>query len=97
MVEYWDGRDYPSHTEALNEALSVFGFGEWNLEYYYDIGSMKHYMEFLRSEHAVGPDGEPFAGISDMIERMRRLAEYSPAHVSERQLLSLLTEVTPHD
>jgi hypothetical protein len=47
VADYWQTMGYSGHTEAINDAMSVFGYGTWPLEYYYDIGSMDRYKELL--------------------------------------------------
>jgi len=47
VADYWQTMGYSGHTEAINDAMSVFGYGTWSLEYYYDIGSMDRYRELL--------------------------------------------------
>lgn len=52
VAEHWSGRSYMSHTEAFNDAMAVFGFDTWTLDFYFDVGSMANYAEFLSSEVA---------------------------------------------
>jgi hypothetical protein len=47
VAEYWSEKHYQDHTSAINDAMRVFGYGTWDLDYYYDIGSMDYYKQFL--------------------------------------------------
>lgn len=61
VAQYWKSRSYSSHTEAINDALQVFGYDSWHLDYYCDMGSMKLYIEFLLRRYS--EDGEVAPGI----------------------------------
>ena len=58
VAEYWKDRSYADYTEAINDAMSRFGFTTWSLSFYHDIGSMSHYRRFLlaalEADEAIG-------------------------------------------
>lgn len=97
VAEYWRKGHFTGHTEALNEAIGLFGYGEWHLDYYYDIGSMKHYREFLLTEHANEVDGERFTGFGDLVSEIRRRGEYSAVPAQGEQVLTSLKEAPPRE
>jgi hypothetical protein len=55
VAEYWQAHKYQDHTAAINDAMRVFGYSTWNLEFYFDIASMDHYKEFLLKEYGQVP------------------------------------------
>jgi len=67
VVEYWKKESYRSHTDAFNDAMRVFGYDEWHLDYYYDIGNMTHYAEFLLSEFDRIQYSNQFPGLEDVV------------------------------
>jgi len=59
VAAHWRNNAYADYTQAINDAIKTFGYTLWELDYYFDIGSMKHYAEFLLSNpedgHALDP------------------------------------------
>jgi hypothetical protein len=49
VAAHWRENSYADYTAAINDAITCFDYGLWDLDYYFDIGSMKHYAEFLLS------------------------------------------------
>ena len=47
VAEFWRSASFSDYTDAINGAIKEFGIGQWHLAYYYDIGNMDHYSEFL--------------------------------------------------
>jgi len=78
VVQFWSDKSYPSHTEAFNDAIATFGYGEWFLDYFFDIGSMRRYAEFLLSTAA-----------NPMIFERRSREKNLPTPSSERNLVSI--------
>ena len=72
VAAHWRNHVYADYTHAINDAIKTFGYTLWELDYYFDIGSMKHYAEFLLSHDAFG--GGPFLepALQDAIEQGRR-------------------------
>ena len=60
VAAHWRNHVYADYTQAINDAIKTFGYTLWELDYYFDIGSMSHYAEFLLSnpEHTHAPDLE---------------------------------------
>ena len=71
VAQYWQEREYSSHTDALNDAIRTFGYGQWVLEYYYDIGTMQHYADFLQAQGAREQVAERFAALDPIIDPIR--------------------------
>ena len=53
VAAHWRSNAYADYTEAINDAIGTFGYSLWELDYYFDIGSMEHYAEFLLNQHAI--------------------------------------------
>jgi hypothetical protein len=64
IAEFWQTRHYLDYTTAINDAIQVFDYGSWELGFYFDIGSMDHYAEFLLSRGIV--DSEPSPNIDGL-------------------------------
>ena len=50
VTEFWKTRRYAGYTDAINDAIRKFSYCEWHLDYYFDIGSMEYYAEFLLTQ-----------------------------------------------
>ena len=53
VASLWKSKFYSGYTSAINGAIQEFGFSQWHLAYYYDIGSMDHYSEFLLTRNLI--------------------------------------------
>jgi hypothetical protein len=53
VADYWRTNAYSDYTSAINGAIREYSFSQWHLDYYYDMGSMDHYAEFLLNRHEV--------------------------------------------
>ena len=53
VADYWRTNSYSDYTSAINGAIREYSLVQWHLDYYYDIGSMQHYAEFLLNQHAI--------------------------------------------
>lgn len=53
VAKHWRAMSFDNYTDAINDAIQVFGYGCWELAYYYDIGSTKHYSEFLLTRNGM--------------------------------------------
>lgn len=51
VAEFWRSRQFASHTDAINSAIRAFGYSTWHLDYYYDMGSMDYYRDFLLARY----------------------------------------------
>lgn len=58
VAGFWKAKSYSDYTSAINGAIREFGFSQWHLNYYYDIGSMDHYSEFLLAQTEIRNDPE---------------------------------------
>ena len=67
IAEFWQTRHYSDYTAAINDAIQVFDFHSWELDFYFDIGSMDYYAEFLLSragmDFELGPNSDPLETI----------------------------------
>lgn len=50
VADHWRSRSYGDYTAALNDAIGAFEYGSWQLDHYFDIGSMEHYADFLEMQ-----------------------------------------------
>lgn len=53
VADFWKTKSFSDYTSAINGAIREFSFGQWHLAYYYDIGSMDHYSEFLLAQNEI--------------------------------------------
>jgi len=68
----WRAGSYADYTEAINDAMRTFGYDLWELDHYFDIGSMKHYAEFLLNHDALGSSPFLEPELQDAMEQVRR-------------------------
>jgi hypothetical protein len=72
VAQRWRENDYPDYTAAINDAIKAFGYSIWELDFYFDIGSMKHYAEFLLTQDAL-IESQVFApGLLDTLVQDKR-------------------------
>ena len=70
VASFWESKSYSDYTNAINGAIQEFSFSQWHLAYYYDMGSMDHYADFLlnRVKKWEAADQEP-----ELIDRIGQL------------------------
>lgn len=48
--DYWLSAYIETYTDAINQAMTKFGYGVFDLEYYYDLATLEDYKEYLDAE-----------------------------------------------
>jgi hypothetical protein len=66
VAEHWLAHQYRDHTAAINDAMRVFNYSTWGLDYYFDIASMDYYREFLLTEHGQFEHPEQTMALTDI-------------------------------
>ena len=81
VAKHWKARSIDNYTDAINDAIRVFGFSQWRLPYYFDIGTFKHYREFLLAQRAVSGIPAPLSGLTEV-----------PAQAEQQASMKMSTE-----
>lgn len=71
VANRWRERQLHSYTQAINDAIDEFGYVTWKLDYYFDVGSMSHYTEFLLSNPEIAHLVELDAAEIDAVVQVR--------------------------
>ena len=72
VAKHWKAKSFDNYTDAINDAIRVFGFSEWSLEYYRDIASMSYYAEFLQTEHAREQNEDRVISLADAVVQIHK-------------------------
>lgn len=73
VASSWKSKSYGDYTSAINGAIQDFSFSQWHLAYYYDIGSMDHYADFLLNRLEKGEASDQGSELIDRIGQLQQI------------------------